>query len=118
MNDRRYPDPSPRPPVYVDALMRCVPNRNWRYTQACHLFVDTRTDIETLHEFARKIGLNCEWFQGAHALPHYDLSPGKRKVAVACGAIELDRTDTVRVLRRWREIAQTTQPRQTQGNKR
>lgn len=50
----------------------------------CHLFA-TDADSEELHAFARKIGLRRSWFQG----DHYDLTPGRRRDAVAAGAIQV-----------------------------
>lgn len=49
----------------------------------CHLVSDS--SFEELHTFAEKLGLKRAWFQG----DHYDLTPGKRRLAVNYGAIEV-----------------------------
>ena len=53
----------------------------------CHMLADT---IHELHTMADRLGLPRAWYQ-ATSNPHYDLSKGKRKDAVALGCIELDR---------------------------
>lgn len=40
--------------VYVDDLMACVPNPNWRWNQSCHLIADS---LDELHAFAKSIGM-------------------------------------------------------------
>jgi hypothetical protein len=55
--------------------------------------------VEELHQFAMEIGMKRAWFQepkGSVKLPHYDLNASRRRKAVAYGAIELDRRDSVR----------------------
>lgn len=74
--------------VYVDQMMQCVPNRNWRYTSACHMIADRDDELIA---FARKIGLKPEWIQRGSILVHFDLNENKRRQAVANGAIELTR---------------------------
>jgi len=72
--------------IYVDSLF-CSLAFGHKYW--CHMTADT---IEELHEFAHKIGLKVEWFQekGKHCSHnHYDLTSGKRKMAVRYGAKEL-----------------------------
>ena len=74
--------------VYVDDLMTCIPNANWRWSKSCHLIAD---DIDELHGFAKRIGMRYLWFQNDSRLPHYDLNESRRRVAVKQGAVELDR---------------------------
>jgi hypothetical protein len=100
----RDPYFEPLAPVYVDPLMSCLRSKRWRYDRACHLFVDTRTDLDALHRFAFIIGLERGWFQSDGHLPHYDLTERKRRAAIAQGAIELDRRSAVMVFRRWRDL--------------
>lgn len=50
---------------------------------------------------AKGIGLLKEWFQDNRMLKHYDLTPGKRAVAVLRGAIEHDRKQAIE---KWREL--------------
>jgi Protein of unknown function (DUF4031) len=72
--------------VYVDPLLNCVPNRNWRWNQSSHLFADT---LDELHSFAARIGLKRQWFQDKQDFPHYDLNPSRRVAAVRAGVIEV-----------------------------
>jgi hypothetical protein len=77
--------------TYIDPLMKCIPNGQFRWNESCHMWADT---VEELHAFASRIGLRRAWFQmsrGARRLPHYDLNPSRRAKAIAAGAIELDR---------------------------
>jgi hypothetical protein len=83
--------------IYVDEMVPCLRNRNWPYGHSCHLFADT---LEELHRFAVAIGLRRDWFQNHPKLPHYDLTFGKRKQAVAKGAIPVDRKKTVEMMER------------------
>jgi len=75
-------------PVYVDNLIPTTPTKRWPYEQSCHLYADT---LQELHELAQSIGLKREWFQDHHLLPHYDLTPSKRKAAIKAGAKPKDR---------------------------
>jgi hypothetical protein len=67
--------------VYVDYLFKA----GWRFGEACHMTADT---LEELHEMGERIGLKRRWFQAHPRFPHYDLTAGKRMLAVAAGAIE------------------------------
>lgn len=51
----------------------------------CHLWADTP---EELHALARRIGLKRAWFQDRPGFPHYDLTPGRRALALRAGAVE------------------------------
>ena len=75
-------------PIYVDPLI----DYGWKLGPSCHLTSDT---LDELHEFAEKIGMKRSWFQlsAGREIPHYDLTAGKRKLAVAKGAIELSRDE-------------------------
>ena len=87
--------------VYVDSLIvfgdesapRCFRNR-----PSCHMYADS---LEELHSMAYRIGLRRSWFQADPHLPHYDLTPSKRRLAVSLGAVEQDRRQAVE---KWREI--------------
>ena len=74
--------------IYVDELSVCLRNRNWPYSQACHLVADS---IEELHYFAGRMRLKPAWFQDKPELPHYDLTKGMRRLAIKLGAIEVNR---------------------------
>lgn len=65
--------------IYVDKF----PGNGWGYWQGGgHLLT---SDIDELHEFAKKLGLKREWFQLKTA-PHYDLTKNKRQQAINNGA--------------------------------
>jgi hypothetical protein len=51
------------------------------------------TDLEELHEVARKIGLRRGWFQGDSTFAHYDLTRNKRTQAIALGAVQIEATE-------------------------
>jgi hypothetical protein len=97
--------------IYVDALQK-HPSAAYRDErearrigarhgdQWCHLFADS---VEELRRFARKIGLRVSWEQGSSNLvPHFDLTPSRRAAAVAAGAQEIDRRQTVDLIVRLR----------------
>ncbi len=71
--------------IYVDRLMPCKANKNWRYNHVSHLTTDG--DIEELHAFAKRLGLKRSWFQGGRH-PHYDLTGSKRVQAIQLGAVQ------------------------------
>ncbi len=68
--------------------------------QSCHMSVDADADLEELHLFAEKIGLQRRWFQNRPGLPHYDLTPTRRAAAVRAGAIEVEHAEFFRNCRR------------------
>lgn len=61
--------------IYVDYA--CIP---WRGRLWCHMMTDGAE--EELHNFAARIGLKREWFQG----DHYDVTVQRRTVALEQGA--------------------------------
>lgn len=91
--------------IYVDGLVAHPPPKDAQTRRAgaphghrwCHLLCDPGEE-EQLHAMARNIGLKREWFQEPKRLadlPHYDLTPPRRTVAVVLGAVELDRYGAV-----------------------
>jgi len=87
--------------VYVDDLRGCPKNRNWPYGECCHLVADT---IGELAAFSILLPLKKEWFQeGVCSLPHFDLTAGMRKRAISLGAIEIDDSRLVDMIRRNRQ---------------
>ena len=82
--------------VYVDYNQSCLPCRSWRYKTVCHMMADT---IKELHEMARLIGLKKAWFQNTR-FPHYDLTPGKRFLAIREGAIEKSPMELIKYFKR------------------
>lgn len=85
------------PRVYVDALL----DHGWRLGPSCHLIGETEDE---LHRFAVRCGLHRRWFQAppGASFPHYDLTESRRKIAVALGAVELDRKTFVEKMRELR----------------
>jgi hypothetical protein len=64
----------------------------------CHMLADT---VDELHATADQIGIRRTWFQPL-GTPHYDICKAKRKLAIKLGAIEIDRRQTVALIRRIR----------------
>lgn len=83
--------------VYVDEMMVCLRNKNWPYSQACHLVADS---VEELHEFAGRMRLKPSWFQDKPELPHYDLTKGMRLLAVKLGAVEIDGKKIIELMKK------------------
>lgn len=85
-------------PVYVDK------SRNpYGRMVMCHMLADT---LDELHEMADKIGIKRKWFQKG-STPHYDISLGKRKLAIENGAIEIDRSELIRLVYLYRNGGDT-----------
>lgn len=59
----------------------------------CHMWADTP---EELHAMAKRIGMRRAWFQDDRRLPHYDLVPSRRALALKFGAVEADLSDWFR----------------------
>ncbi len=89
--------------IYVDTLFTMPPRTAQARkfgNQWSHMTCDG--NIEELHRMAEKIGLKRSYFQD-HAqwyLKHYDLTPSKRALAVAHGAIEVDMVTHIREMSR------------------
>lgn len=91
--------------IYIEAdPIPCVPNARWRWNTVTHLFCDSPDSLEDLHTFARRIGLKRSWFQAYQRIPHYDLSPGKRQLALHEGVAPLSPMGLVQVLNGWNAI--------------
>jgi hypothetical protein len=85
--------------VFVDPLR----DWGWRLGPSCHLITDGPN--EELHRFALRLGLRREWFQASASGCHYDLTAGKRALAVRLGAVALEDRPFHAILARWREAA-------------
>lgn len=79
--------------VYVDSER----NRFGRMIM-CHMFADS---LAELHAMAKAIGMERDWFQPL-SFPHYDVSLSRRAVAVANGAVEVDRRTGCEIRKRVR----------------
>ena len=77
--------------VYVDNEKNAVGRM-----KVCHMMADT---VGELHCMADRIGIARRWFENRR-VPHYDICMKRRKVAVKAGAIEIDRKQTVELIRK------------------
>jgi hypothetical protein len=77
--------------VYVDESQH-----PYRRMVMCHMIADT---LDELHAMADRIGVARHWFQANASTPHYDICKSKRALAVAAGAIEVDRDQLVAIIR-------------------
>jgi hypothetical protein len=93
--------------VYVDAIRSFTPRdpaTRRAGTRWCHMFSD-QVDTQELHQLAQRIGLKSEWFQNApNKLPHYDLTPRRRAMALEFGAVHATRAVVVAAIRAHRPI--------------
>lgn len=72
----------------------------------CHLYVTpvTKENLLALHNFAKKIGLKKQWFQNnTKSLPHYDLVPTKRELAIKNGAKSVEDKELIADSREYRK---------------
>ena len=72
----------------------------WRGTLWCHLIADTPDE---LHRFARRLGLQKNWFQSESVYPHYDITVSVRARAIELGALNGDRTVIIACAKRLKE---------------
>jgi hypothetical protein len=75
--------------IYVDEVFTARPRTEQAKRHGmlwCHLSTDG--EIEELHAFAKRLGLGRASFQPHHLLPHYDIIPRLRDLAVRLGARE------------------------------
>lgn len=73
--------------LYVDKLIDCGTNSNWRWKKYCHLISDD--SVDELIKFGKKIGLKPKFIQH-YPYPHFDLNFRKRNKALENGAKEID----------------------------
>lgn len=78
--------------VYVDDAF--IAARVGRITSHwCHMSADTRAELD---EMADRLGLRRSWIQHpGEWSEHYDVTEGKRRQAVALGAVEIAWRDAV-----------------------
>ncbi len=90
--------------IYVDSLVayKHAAKSGARHVfgngrQSCHMACDG--NLDELHQFAARIGLKRAWFQNS-SIPHYDLTPNRRAIAIAAGAVAITSQE---LIRHWRE---------------
>lgn len=77
-------------PVYVDQARNA-----YRRMVMSHMIADTPAE---LHAMADRIGIPRRWYQAQASTPHYDVCQSKRALAIAAGAIEVDRRHLAAIL--------------------
>lgn len=97
--------------VYVDPLASWGWRLRGHQVQSCHLFSDT-VELDALHDLAARIGMKRTWFQDKVTAPHYDLTPSRRALAVAAGAVEVDRRGAAAIWRMRREFVEALEQEQ------
>ncbi len=80
--------------IYVDEPQTY--DTKLKYKTWSHMTTDG--SIEELHVIALKIGLKRTWFQDK-SIPHYDIVPSKRKLAIELGAIPVTTIELIRIHR-------------------
>ena len=87
--------------IFVDAPFPCVPKKNWPRASVCHLFCSVGR-LGELHLFAQSIGINRCWFHSNKrkgTMPHYDITPVQRILAISRGVREAERLQVVAAIR-------------------
>jgi hypothetical protein len=83
--------------IYVDHLRDYRALMGWGVPGLwCHMISDDGQD--SLHAFARELGLPRHRFQDHPRHPHYDLMPSSRAQAVALGAVEVTTREMAKIL--------------------
>lgn len=65
----------------------------------CHMIADTPDELRAM---AERIGVQLKWFQHSASVPHFDIAKSKRELALAAGAIVLERRPFVDAMKRIR----------------
>jgi hypothetical protein len=84
--------------IYVDDLFTMTPRTEQARRSGnrwCHMVTDS-ADLEELHRFAERLGLKRAYFQPHATLPHYDLVPSKRALAIRYGAVAISAQELVK----------------------
>lgn len=91
--------------VYVDDMYRMEMGRFGRMKMS-HMIADSK---EELLEMARRIGVSLRWLQ-EEGTPreHFDISLGKRRLAVEAGAVEVTMMEMGRLICNREDAALTT----------
>lgn len=93
--------------ILIDQLVE-YPHEPYGHRYWCHMMSDNLTDagLEELHAMAHAIGLARARFQNKPRLPHYDLTPTLRQLALEQGAQEVSAKQLVQRCRRVSVVAQ------------
>jgi len=120
--------------IYVDEIFEANPLANGgnpmarqaarHGTRWCHMWCwpATAEEVERLHAMAEAIGLRRAYFQRREATGrtpafyHYDLVPGKRKLAIAQGAAVKDLREWLREVWGGEGSVGNTEKRERQGD--
>ncbi len=78
--------------IYVDDVFI-----KWRGREWCHMLTDG--DEQELHNFAKRLGLRRQWYQG----DHYDVTRSKRALAIRYGAQAVTAREIVEIRRSKRQ---------------
>lgn len=89
--------------VYVDNLRNWGGAKGYRWKKSCHMYADT---LDELHQMAARIGMKSKWFQDDPRLPHYDLHPKQRELALARGVIQHTRRQMTDFMKQNKEISE------------
>lgn len=92
--------------IMVDQIIRWPGAKPPFHKGSCHLTTDG--PLDELHAFAECIGMRRTWFQPHPKMDHYDLTPRRRAVAIAHGAVFVE-ARTQAVVRRARRVAMETE---------
>ncbi len=89
--------------IYIDPIVEYPEAAIWpgiRHmgNRWCHMACDG--DLNELHTFAARLGMPRRAFQDHRLVPHYDLTPEKRALAVQLGAREITSSELVRRFKR------------------
>jgi hypothetical protein len=70
---------------------------------SCHMSTPDHSPegLAALHRFAEKLGMRRSWFQNDKVMPHYDLTPSKRALALKAGAVGVTGQDIIRLCARY-----------------
>lgn len=76
--------------ILVDPIL-FYPNVKLKSKKWCHMGTDDLTPqgLIELNAMAARLNLLMHWFQDRAFLPHYDLTPAKRMLAIQYGAVEV-----------------------------
>ncbi len=87
--------------ILIDPIRR-YPRGPRGFRHWCHMMTDDLTDrgLEELQSFALQLGLRLEWIHRHERLPHYDLTPPLRELALTLGAQSVSSREQVLRCRR------------------